>query len=274
MARVSANSFDDQHAGSPYDLAYGPPRPAPSGRQRREFHDDRLLDDDLDYDGRSLMDKISHLKHLQGGSDCADEAVPLDLHRSPYGGASRGSYRGSSDGRSRRGGGRHYGDPSDLLPSYSGHGGRATGSRMRRREGFESGSRGKYDADKMTSGSSEYSGKTDLDPDFSDSDVYGHSDTYGGQDDGEDDHGRVRGLSNQIDHVKKLRKLPPFADLKAKRAAAALSNPEAAQGTHQAHSLAPKPQKENSQMNRIEDLMKQVKSMSLSDETDESSSKI
>lgn len=79
MARVSADSFGgDRDRDDPYERAYDYPRMGRSRRPHPDYYDDRreLLDDDLPldtFDQGSLMDKIKHLKRLQGQGECPDE---------------------------------------------------------------------------------------------------------------------------------------------------------------------------------------------------------
>lgn len=202
MARVSADSFGDDRYDDSYPSfdhlhrsldrhSYGnPPR---MGRPRRPHPDDlddhpELLDDGdlpLDtFDSRPLMDKIKHLKRLQGQGECPDEQ--RGDHGSMYPG--RGSYRGGYG----RGSGHPLGDLSDLLPPTSGDSGKASRSKRLK-------SRPAKDNSDSTDGNSEKdegdkkgdSGEYDYDSDQNNND-----DGYGYE------WGRVRGLSNQIEHVK------------------------------------------------------------------------
>lgn len=189
MARVSANSFDDdQYQDSPYDLAYDYPRRARhSGRPRPDYYDEHLdlYDDDLPFEGHTLLDKIQHLKRLQGQGECQDGAQD-----------SRGAHRGSYRGGYGRGSGHLHGD--DLLPSSSLDSKSGSDSKMHRKKSGKDGS-DKEEGEK----------RDDSDFDFD----LGADD----EDEHEYDFGPVKGLSNQIEHVKQLRRLPPFKDLRAKR---------------------------------------------------------
>lgn len=196
MARVSADSFgDDRYDGgypydysSPYDQhSYGYPRIEYPRRPHPDAYDDHheLLDDDLPldtFDSHSLMDKIKHLKRLQGQGECPDDH---EQHGSMYP-RGRGSYRR---------------DLSDLLPPSSGDSGKGAGSSKRLKSKpptKDTDNTEKDEGDKKGD-----SGEYDFDSDQNDG-GYGY------------EFGRVRGLSNQIEHVKQLRRLPPFKDLKAK----------------------------------------------------------
>lgn len=198
MARVSADSFGDDRYDSPYDPSLSYPRMSHPRRPHPDYYDDHheLLDDDLPldtFDSRPLMDKIRHLKRLQGQGECPDEPAP---------GYSRGPYHGGSGYGYGHGAGHPFGDANDLPPPSSGDSGKSSGTKMRRKRPAKDtddapGSTGKDEGDKKDD-----SGEYDFD-----------SDHHANEDDSDHDFGRVRGLSNQIEHVAKLRRLPPFKDL-------------------------------------------------------------
>lgn len=217
MAHVSADSFgDDRYDGgypydysSPYDQhSYDSPRIGHPRRQHPDAYDDHheLLDDDLPldtFDSHSLMDKIKHLKRLQGQGECPDDHDQHRGHGSMYP-RGRGSYRGGYGGR---GSGHPLGDMSDLPPS-SGDSGKGAGS--------SKGLKSKPPA-KDTSDSTDNTEKDEGDKKGDSGEYDFDSDQNTGDDGGYGyEFGRVRGLSNQIEHVKQLRRLPPFKDLKAK----------------------------------------------------------
>ena len=182
MARVGADSFDDdRYQESVYDLPYDAPH----------------LDASDAYRG---IERPDHLRRRRPDSDddhldLYDDDLPLDGSSLYDGIRHLKRLQGQEECREEPhpyprmdhdGSGRGFGHSADLLPS-----GRSTDTKMHRRRPIKK-------------------EKREKEGDLGDSDFDLNLD-----DDGEYDFGRVRGLSNQIEHVKKLRRLPPFKGVRS-----------------------------------------------------------
>lgn len=168
-------TFRDHYSDYPYEPYYDSQYRHPPSRRLRDVDHPEFMDDDPPFDGRSLLDSVQRLKRLQRRRAQSD---CKDMHEVDMGGS--GGLDSNLD---------HI---DDLLKSTRALGGSNRNTRSNRRPPRNSGN----DEWKMA----------------------GDEANQGGADIGDEDHefeGRsVRGLSNQIREVKRLRKFSPFKDVK------------------------------------------------------------